>query len=153
MSPRSLGDLIIRDVPCLQADDPVGPAVAELRASGLPALPVLDGERLLGVFGEREFIEALFPGYVGTLGSAAFVTRPIDDVIEKRAGCALAPIRGHVTTDHVDVGSDFSDVQLAEIFLHHRVLIVPVLEDRRVIGVVTRAEFFAALADRFAELA
>jgi CBS domain-containing protein len=53
--------------------------------------------------------------------------------------------------EHVDVGSEYSDVQVAETFLHHRVLIVPVVEDGRVIGVITRADFFRHLAQRFLE--
>jgi CBS domain-containing protein len=47
------------------------------------------------------------------------------------------------------VGSDFSDAQVAEIFLHHRVLIVPVGDDGRVVGVITRADFFRSVAERF----
>ena len=54
-----------------------------------------------------------------------------------------------MNTEHIDVGADFSDAQVAEIFLHHRVLIVPVVDDGRVIGVITRADFFRALAERF----
>ena len=56
-----------------------------------------------------------------------------------------------MNTEHVDVGTDFSDAQVAEIFLHHRVLIVPVLDDGRVVGVITRTDFFRALAERFLE--
>lgn len=149
MSPQSFGNLVIRDVACLDVGTPVGEAVDAVRRAGLPALPVLDDGRFFGVFGEREFIAALFPGYVGTLGSAGFVPRSIESVIEKRAHCRVEPIREHVTTDHVEVDSGYSDVQLAEIFLHHRVLIVPVLEDGRIAGVITRADFFAALAETF----
>ena len=54
-----------------------------------------------------------------------------------------------MTTDHVDVGTDFSDAQVAETFLYHRVLIVPVLDDRQLVGVITRNAFFTALARRF----
>ena len=54
-----------------------------------------------------------------------------------------------MNTEHVDVGPDFSDVQLAETFLHHRVLVIPVVDDRRVQGIVTRADFFRAVASRF----
>ena len=44
-----------------------------------------------------------------------------------------------MNTEHVDVGPDHSDTQVAEIFLHHRVLIVPVVDHGRVTGVITRA--------------
>jgi CBS domain-containing protein len=50
--------------------------------------------------------------------------------------------------EHVDVGTDFSDVQLAEVFIHHRVLVVPVTDAGRVCGLVTRTDFFNALAER-----
>jgi CBS domain-containing protein len=54
-----------------------------------------------------------------------------------------------VNTEHVDVGADFSDAEVAEIFLHHRVLLVPVTEERRVIGVITRSDFFRSVGERF----
>ena len=53
--------------------------------------------------------------------------------------------------DHVDVGPDYSDTQVAEIFLHHRVLIVPVIDAGRVAGIITRSDFFRAIAQRFLE--
>jgi CBS domain-containing protein len=54
-----------------------------------------------------------------------------------------------MTTEHVGVGPDFSDIQVAEIFLHHRVLVVPVVADGRVEGLITRSDFFRVLAERF----
>jgi CBS domain-containing protein len=56
-----------------------------------------------------------------------------------------------MNTEHIEVGADFSDAQVAEIFLHHRVLLVPVVEERRVVGVITRSDFFRALAERVLE--
>ena len=57
-----------------------------------------------------------------------------------------------MTTEHVEVSADFSDAQVAETFLHHRVLIVPVIDDGAVIGMITRRDFFTALARRFEAL-
>jgi CBS domain-containing protein len=68
-------------------------------------------------------------------------------VLEKRSECLRHPVEKYMNREHVDVESDFSDIQLAEIFIHHRVLIVPVTEDGRVTGVVTRTDFFRALAE------
>jgi predicted transcriptional regulator len=50
---------------------------------------------------------------------------------------------------HVAVGPDFSDVEPAEIFLHHRVLVIPVTQDKSMIGLVTRSDLFHAVAERF----
>lgn len=152
MSPRTLSESIFREAPLLSAEEPTGEAVERIVGSGLPALPVVDSdERLCGILGEREFIAALFPGYLGELHYAHFVTRAIDDQLDRRAECRAAPVRRYMNTEHVDVGPDFSDAELAETFLHHRVLIVPVTDHGRVTGMVTRPDFFRALVERFSE--
>ncbi len=146
--------LPVEEAPTLQYDEPVAEAVRTLLASGLPALSVVDSEGLLvGLFGEREFMGALFPGYVGELHYAGFVSSQLDETLEKRAACAREPVAQHMNTDHVSVDEDFSDVGLAEVFLHHRVLVVPVERDRHPLGVVTRTSFFRHLAARFLERA
>lgn len=150
MSPRRVADPLVRDTPILGTDDRVDEAVRRLLASDLPALPVADRDgRLRGVFGEREFLGALFPKYLGELRYAGFVSRALETALEKRATWRDEPVRSHMNTDHIDVGTDFSDAQVAETFLHHRVLILPVLEDGRVAGIITRSDFFRALAERF----
>ena len=136
----------------LSRDLSVGEAIRRVLDCDLPALPVVDADgRYVGIFGEREFMAAVFPGYMKELKYAAFVPHSLDDAIEKRATCGQEPVGQHMNTEHVDLSGDFSDTAVAETFLHHRVLIVPVTEDRRVIGVITRHDFFRALAERFLE--
>ncbi len=140
---------IIREVEPLSADDLVGIAAQRVVESGLPALPAVESDgTFAGIFGEREFMTALFPGYLRELGSSAMIRRSIDQTIDRRAMCREEPVRQHLTTDHVAVDDDHSDTQLAEIFLHHRVLIVPVTTAGRVHGLITRADFFAALVKK-----
>jgi len=142
----------IHEVPILRTDQPLAEAVVELVECGFPALPVVDGrERFAGVFGERDFIRALFPGYVDQLGYAGFVGRSLEEQLERRSQCAIETVAKHMNTEHVDVHPDFSAVALAETFLHHRVAIVPVVDGGRVVGVVTRRDFFAELARRFTQ--
>jgi CBS-domain-containing membrane protein len=150
MSPRTIADLVHRDAPVIAQNATIQAAVPVLLFSKLPALPVVDDDQhFKGIFGEREFITALFPGYVGSLKHAGFVPKSIDAALAKRQSCRTEAVSKHMNTEHIDVGPDFSDVGLAEIFIHHRVLIVPVVEDKRVVGVITRSDFFAAVAQRF----
>jgi CBS domain-containing protein len=148
MSPNRLTDPLLREVSLLSASEPLGDAVGRVVASALPALPVEDRGAYCGIFGEREFITAVFPAYLGELKHAGFVPRSLESALQKRAGCRAEPVRDWMNTEHVDVGPDFSDAQVAEIFLHHRVLLVPVVDDGRVAGVITRGDFFRALAER-----
>ena len=152
MTPDRLSRELVRETPLLRRSDTVDVAVEKLQGSGLPALPVVDEEdRLVGVFGEREFMGALFPGYFKQLGYAGFVPSTLDDALEKRAACRVEPVGDHLYAEHIDVPSDFSDAQVAETFLHHDVLVVPVVDSGTVRGVITRADFFRRLAERFLE--
>jgi CBS domain-containing protein len=152
VSPDTLGRAAVREVPTLRVDEPVSDALGVMLDAEVPALPVVEANGdFHGIFGEREFINALFPGYFGELRSAAFVPHAIDDVIDRRIECGRDPVSKYANTEHVDVGPDYSDAQLGEIFIHHRVLIIPIVEDRRVIAIVTRRDFFQALARRFLE--
>ena len=153
MSPRRLTEAVVREAPLLRTDQALGEAAKAVADAGLPALPVVDSaRRLYGIFGEREFIRALFPGYLGVLHSAAFVPGSVEDVIEKRIECRREPVSRHANTEAIAAAGDHSDAQVAETFLHHRVLIVPVLDaDDRVVGIVTRSDFFRALVERLPE--
>jgi CBS domain-containing protein len=150
VSPRDVSEPLIKDAPLLRGEQTVAEATRALLDSELPALPVIDErERLAGIFGEREFLAAVFPGYVKELKHAGFVRRSLDEALEKREECRTESVARHMYTEHVHVDRDFSDLAVAEIFMHHRVLIVPVTDDGRVIGVITRADFFRSVAKRF----
>ena len=146
-------DTLLRDVPILRQDDTVSAAAGWIIAAGVPALPVVktDG-RLHGIFGEREFMAAIFPGYVSELKFAGFVREALDDAIKNRSAALLEPVGKFANRERIAVRESHSAAQLAETFLHHRVLIVPVVDvDRQVRGIVTRSDFFARVVERTSE--
>lgn len=150
--PDSIVKATLQEIEPLRDDEIVVEAARKVMDARLPALPVVDADgEFVGIFGEREFMAAVFPAYVGTLASSRMISRKIDETIERRSDeCHTEPIRGYLTTDAVLVEDDYSDTQLAELFLHHRVLIIPIATRGRVHAVVTRNDFFRALAERFA---
>jgi CBS domain-containing protein len=150
MNPRTISEPALRHPEPLAKKESIEDGVRAVLASGLPALPVVDERgRYAGVFGEREFMAALFPGYLDQLKGAAFLRRSLDETLEKRDACRMEPVGAYMNTEHVDVPPDFADTQVAEIFLHHRVLIVPVVDDGALRGVITRADFFRSVAEHF----
>lgn len=150
--PRSIGEQLERQVPLLRASQDVGSAVRQIVDAKVAALPVVDDEgKLAGIFGEREFITAAFPGYLRELKYAGFVTEAVQSQLHLRRECTGERVRDHMNTEHVDVGADYSDAQIAEIFIHHRVLIVPIADGGEVRGIITRWDFFKAIAERVME--
>ena len=51
------------------------------------------------------------------------------------------------------VEDEFSDTQLAELFLHYSVLVIPIATKGRVHAIVTRSDFFRHLVERFGAIA
>ena len=150
MTPRGISMRSLQDPETLRTDDSIEHAVRRLVETDLPALPVVNPSgHFAGIFGEREVMSALFPGYLDQLKSAAFLQRSLDETIAKRDTCRTERVEQHMNREHIEVDPDHSDTQLAEIFLHHRVLIIPVVDNGRVTGVITRSAFFHALAERF----
>jgi CBS domain-containing protein len=148
--PDSIVKKALREVEPLHADDLVGTAVKRVVEAGLPALPAVDDKgKFAGIFGEREFMAALFPGYFSELSSSAMIKRSMDESIDRRLDCSIEPIRAYLTKDAVLVEDDYSDTQLAELFLHHRVLVIPIATNGRVHAIVTRNDFFQSLVGRF----
>ena len=141
----------IREIHPLFADDLVATAARKVVETGLPALPAVEHDgRFAGIFGEREFMAALFPAYVAELGSSRMISRRLDEAIERRLECAREPIRPYLTKAAILVEDDYSDTQLAELFLHHHVLIIPIVTGGLPEAVVTRHDFFEALVEQFA---
>ncbi|MDQ3729598.1 MAG: CBS domain-containing protein [Actinomycetota bacterium] len=152
--PDSIVKETIREIEPLRTDDSVATAAKRVIELRLPGLPAVDSNgKFAGIFGEREFLAALFPGYMNELSSTAMIKRSIDYTIDRREECATESIQKYLTRDHVLVEDDYSDTQLAELFLHHRVLVIPIATDGRVHAVVTRADYFEAVARRFMEQA
>ena len=150
--PDSIVKETIQEIEPLAVTDTVGEATRRVVNAEVPGLPVVDRNgKFAGIFGEREFMSALFPGYMRELASSAMIKRSIDVAIERRDSCISELVEKHLTTDHVLVEDDYSDTQLAELFLHHRVLVIPIATGGRVHALVTRGDFFRALAGRFLE--
>ncbi len=147
--PDSLVQAAIREIEPLRDSDSIASATKQVIDADLPGLPVIDEKgKFAGIYGEREFMGAFFPGYVGTLTSARMVSRNMDESIDRRLGCREEAISEYMTTDHVLVEDDYSDTHVAELFLHHRVLIIPIATKGRVHAVVTRNDFFRQMAAR-----
>ncbi|MDP2711464.1 MAG: CBS domain-containing protein [Solirubrobacteraceae bacterium] len=140
----------MRDAPTIDVSDCVEHAVRVLVASGLPAVAVVDAnDRSVGTFGERECLAAMLPGWVDLLSGAAFVPRDPQHPLALDQSCRAEPVAAYMNPEDVGAGPGCSDLQIAETFLHHPGLILPVVDRDGVRGVVTRSDFVHAVARRF----
>ena len=126
-----------------------------LEHNHISAVPVLDGNGApLGMVSEGDLVgrdeltraarrewwltllaegETLSPIFLASLRSLA---RPVQEVMSAPA---------------ITVGEDTDITEVARLLIHHRIKRVPVLRDRRVVGIVSRADLVEALSAQLEE--
>jgi CBS domain-containing protein len=146
MPDRIARRILRRPAPAVGADELVGAAVSKVLDAALPALPVVEADGgYAGVFGAHELIGAVFPRYLEELHGTAMIPPALDERLERHLECVAQPVRKHLDPDHPAVDENYSDTHLAELFLHHRVEIIPVLADGQVMAVVPLEDFLREL--------
>jgi CBS domain-containing protein len=133
-------------------DTPVEEVVAALRRHELPGLPVVDGEgRVVGMVTEADLVlpdeegDLHIPHYINLFGGTIFL-EPLSR-FEDRLRKAFASKAEDMMTSGPDTVSPDTTVQEAARIIHesgHNRL--PVVEDGRLVGVVTRLDVLGALA-------
>jgi CBS domain-containing protein len=145
-------DIMDTDPATVRLETPVEEVVATLRRHELPGLPVVDGEgRVLGMITEADLVlpdddgDLHIPHYINLFGGTIFL-EPLGR-FEKRLRKAFASNAADMMTADPDTVSPDTTVQEAARIIHesgHNRL--PVVEDGRLVGVVTRVDVLGALA-------
>ena len=131
---------------------PVEEIVALLREQGLPGVPVVDDEgRCVGIVTEADLVvpdeegDLHLPHYINLFGSTVFV-EPLGRYEQRLRKAFASTAEDMMTRDPDTVGPDASAKEAALLIHetgHNR---LPVVEDGRLVGVVTRLEVLGALA-------
>jgi CBS domain-containing protein len=145
-------DIMDPDPVTVRPETPVEEVVATLRRHELPGLPVVDAEgHVVGIVTEADLVlpdedgDLHIPHYINLFGGTIFL-EPLSR-FEQRLRKAFASNAADMMTSDPDTVSPDTTVQEAARIIHesgHNRL--PVVEDGRLIGVVTRLDVLGALA-------
>jgi CBS domain-containing protein len=148
---------VVRDImdpepATVRPETPVEEVVATLRKNELPGLPVVDDDgAVVGIVTEADLVlpdddgDLHIPHYINLFGGTIFL-EPLSR-FEKRLRKAFASNAADMMTSDPDTVSPDTTVQEAARIIHesgHNRL--PVVEDGRLVGVVTRVDVLGALA-------
>ncbi len=149
---ETIGEIMDRDPVTVTAETSVEDVVSRLRENELPGLPVVDGDqRLVGIVTEADLVlpddqgDLHIPHYINLFGGTVFL-EPLGR-FEKRLRKAFASTAADMMTKDPDSVTPDTSVNEAARIIHdsgHNRL--PVVEDGRLVGVVTRVDVLGALA-------
>ena len=145
----------------VQAEASVSQAAAILRENKISGLPVLDGERLVGIVSESDLLRLLSvdeeEGGLWLPSPFEVFEVPFRDLVKwERMRSALDEIpkkkvSGVMSRNLHEVGPDDSIEEAAGIMTRHRINRLPVVEDGRLVGIVTRGDIISGLGMRHEE--
>jgi CBS domain-containing protein len=145
-------DIMDPEPATVRPDTPVDEVVSTLRENELPGLPVVDDDgRVVGIVTEADLVlpddqgDLHIPHYINLFGGTVFL-EPLSR-FEERLRKAFASTAADMMSAEPDTVSPDTTVQEAARLLHetgHNRL--PVVEDGRLVGVVTRVDVLGALA-------
>jgi CBS domain-containing protein len=151
--------LLVRDVMnpepvACQATDVVSDAVLLLKRNNVSGMPVLEGARLVGVVSESDLLKLLSADEVGGLwlpSPLEILEVPIRDLIRWERLQAGAEEVGKTQVSEVmtktvhTVTPEDTIEEAASIMVRHRINRLPVLEDEKLVGIVTRGDIISGL--------
>jgi CBS domain-containing protein len=150
-----MSDLTARDI---MTPDPItiGPEVSVTDAAHLMttrhvgALPVVTGQKMVGLVTEGDLImqdaKVHFPTYLSLLGGYVFAPGASDrfeSALRKAVGATVSDV---MTTDPITVTPDALVTDVATLLVERDIARVPVVEDDRVVGIVTKSDIVRSLA-------
>jgi CBS domain-containing protein len=148
---------VVRDImdaspATVRPDTPVEQVVATLRRHELPGLPVVDADgSCVGIVTEADLVlpdeegDLHIPHYINLFGGTVFL-EPLGRFEERLRKAFASTAEDMMTRDPTTVGPETSIAEAARLIHdsgHNR---LPVVEDGRLVGVVTRLDVLGALA-------
>jgi CBS domain-containing protein len=145
----------------VQAEAPVSEAARLLRENKISGMPVLDGEKLVGVVSESDLLRLLSveekEGGLWLPSPFEIFEVPFRDLIKwEKMHAALDEIPKKnvervMSRNLHEVGPDDSVEEAAGIMTRHRINRLPVVENGRLVGIVTRGDIISGLGTKHAE--
>jgi CBS domain-containing protein len=145
----------------VQADQPVSDAAQVLRKNKISGMPVLDGERLVGIVSESDLLRLLSveedSGNLWLPSPFEVFEVPFRDLMKwEKMRSSMDEIPNKKVADIMsrnlhEVRPDDTVEEAASIMTRHRINRLPVVEDGRMVGIVTRGDIISGLGMQHAD--
>ncbi len=137
-----------------QVTDTVADAAKVMRKHKISGMPVLDGERLAGIVSESDLLRLLATEEEGTLWLPSpfeVFEVPFRDLVKwerlhsKAEDVSKKKVSEVMSRNIHEVGPEDSVEEAASVMTRHRINRLPVVEDGRLVGIITRGDIVSGL--------
>lgn len=144
-------EIMTKDVITVKEEDTVSDAIKILLENRISGIPVLnDQDELAGVLSEADLIyrekNLNLPVFIPILDGVIFFenTKKIEEQLKKMTGYKVKDV---MTRHVITIDEDTSAEEAARIMMDRKINRLPVVRNKRVVGIVTRADILKVIAD------
>ena len=140
-------DVMVRDVVTAHPDMKVSEAIELLAQHDVSALPVVDDDdRVVGVISEADLVRREEIGSVKHRPWWLEAITPATTLAEEFAKAHGRRVEEVMSSDVVSAGEDASLAEIAALLEKRRIKRVPIIEDGKLVGIVSRSNLIQAMA-------
>jgi len=145
--PMKARDVMVRDVVTAHPDMKVSEAIELLAEHDVSALPVVDDDdRVVGVISEADLVRREEIGSVKHRPWWLEAITPATTLAEEFAKAHGRRVEEVMSSDVVSASEDASLAEIAALLEKHRIKRVPIIEDGKLVGIVSRSNLIQAMA-------
>ncbi len=144
----------VKPITC-QVTDTAADAAKAMKMNKISGMPVLDGERLAGVISESDLLRLLATeesgGSLWLPSPFEIFEIPLRDLIKwerlhsKAEDISKKKVSEVMSRNIHEVGPDDTVEEAATVMTRHRINRLPVVEDGRLVGIITRGDIISGL--------
>lgn len=138
-------DVMHKDVTSLSPSTNALEALQIILNKHISGLPVIDKEgNLHGMLTEKEFLKVILPGYIEQVGTMIYTG--YDKTIKKMQGLKNLTVKDVMREKVITTNPSVSLAEIARLMLTQRIRRIPVIENDKVIGIITREDVVKTIA-------
>jgi CBS domain-containing protein len=145
-------EIMETEIVSVKPEDDVESVLRLLRSHDLPGVPVVDDrDRVVGIVTEADLVltdeqgDLHMPHYIELFGGAIFLPPQLSRFEERLRKAVASKVRDMMTADPVTITAGATVEDAARLIATKRHNRLPVVEDGRLVGVVTRLDVLEAL--------
>lgn len=145
---KKVKDFMTRDLTSVTEDTPLKEVAELLSMRALSGIPVVNKENeVVGYISEKDIITSMFPEKVKIENTDILGFTHLSQVVKKLGTVGQAKVKDYMDQNFIVVTEETPTPDVAEIMLHKDLKRVPVVRNRRLIGIVDRSSLSCILLE------
>lgn len=146
---KKVKDFITRDLTSVTGDTPLAEVAEVLSWRGLSGIPVVNGENeVIAFISEKDIITSIFPEQVRIENPDLIRMANLSQIIKKLSQVGETLVKDYMNKNPICVAENTPISDVAEIMLHKNLKRLPVVRDKKLVGIVDRASLTRALIEK-----